>query len=67
MSRMIDRAQIVANVLASQRLEGLDPGPETRAVLDAWARGELSTEDLRRERAQLADALTQAAPASIAS
>jgi len=64
---MTDRARIVANVLASQRLEGLDPGPETRGVLDAWARGELSTEDLRRERAQLADTLAQADAAPIAS
>jgi len=61
---MLDRQAIVANVLASQRLEGLDPGPDTRGVLDAWARGELSTEDLRRERVELARRLGQS-PATI--
>lgn len=56
---MADRAQIVADVLADQRLEGLDPGPDTRSVLDAWARGELSIDDLRRQRAELARQLQQ--------
>lgn len=49
--RVIEREQIVANVLASQRLAGLEPGEHTRAVLDAWARGELGDEDLDCEQA----------------
>lgn len=48
---MTKREQIVATVLASQRLEGLRPSEHTRAVLGARARGELGDEDLAREQA----------------
>lgn len=45
----ISRRQAVADALGSVRAEGLEPGPRAEALLDRWARGELTD-------AQLADA-----------
>jgi hypothetical protein len=44
---VVDRGQAVANSAASLRLEGLRSGPDVDELLDAWARGEVSDEDLR--------------------
>lgn len=42
----VDRHEIVASALGSTRAEGLEPDEETVAVLEAWARGEVSDADL---------------------
>ena len=33
-------------MLGSARVEGAEPGPEMRAILERWADGELGTEQL---------------------
>jgi hypothetical protein len=43
---MTEREQALAEVLGSVHLEDAEPGPEVRAALEAWAVGELSTDDL---------------------
>jgi hypothetical protein len=63
-----ERAQIVTSTAGSLALEGLEAGPEVAALLDRWAAGEASDEDLREaERRVLAgepldDLLAPAAP-----
>jgi hypothetical protein len=32
---------------ASVRAEGVSPSPETHAILEQWARGEIGTEQMR--------------------
>ena len=46
------RAQAAADALGSVRAEGLDPG-RAEPLLAAWARGELSDEQLEQARLQL--------------
>ncbi len=45
MRRMTLREQDAAAALASVRMEGLDPSP-AEPILEQWARGELSTDEL---------------------
>lgn len=68
MMGMVSRSEAVAQSLASARLEGMEPSPETVARLQAWSRGELSDGDLDRGIEQLvaaarADAATVRAAA----
>jgi len=69
MRLVTDRAHAVAESAATLRLEGLDAGPEVERLLQRWAAGKLSDEDLREaERRVLArepldDLLGPAAPA----
>jgi hypothetical protein len=66
---VIDRSQIVANSAASLRLEGLCSEVEVDELLNAWARGRASEEDLREAERRilsgrsLADLPALAAPA----
>jgi hypothetical protein len=46
------RADAAANAVASVRAEGLDPG-RAESLLAAWARGELTDEQLEQARLQL--------------
>jgi hypothetical protein len=48
----VPRAQAAADALGSVRAEGLDPG-RAEPLLAAWARGELSDEQLEQARLQL--------------
>jgi hypothetical protein len=48
----VPRAQAAADALGSVRAEGLDPG-RAEPLLAAWARGELSDEQLAQARLQL--------------
>ncbi len=45
MQRMTPREQDAVAALASVRMEGLDPCP-AEPILEQWARGELSTDEL---------------------
>jgi hypothetical protein len=52
---MSERAEIIASVAGSLRLEGLQASPHMRELLDRWARGEVSEATLREaERRVLA-------------
>lgn len=51
-ARPAPRAQAVADAIGSVRAEGLDPG-RAEPLLAAWARGELSDEQLEQARLQL--------------
>ncbi|WP_207765637.1 antitoxin VbhA family protein [Pleomorphomonas carboxyditropha] len=42
----IRRQDSVRYALASTRIEGLPITPDTEALLDAWARGEISDDEL---------------------
>jgi hypothetical protein len=46
------RAEAAANAIASVRAEGLDPG-RAEPLLAAWARGELTDEQLEQARLKL--------------
>jgi hypothetical protein len=46
------RADAAANAIASVRAEGLDPG-RAEPLLAAWARGELTDEQLEQARLKL--------------
>lgn len=48
----VPRAQAAADAIGSVRAEGLDPG-RAEPLLAAWARGELSDEQLEQARLQL--------------
>jgi len=62
---MTTPAQAVANAEASLRLEGLQPSEHARQLAAAWARGEISDEDLiAAEQQLLATARLSAAPAA---
>lgn len=50
----ISRRQAVADALGSVRTEGLEPGPRAMAVLDRWARGELTDNQLAEARQRVA-------------
>jgi len=41
-----DRFQEVLSILGSVRLEGAQPSPEVVALGEAWARGELTADEL---------------------
>jgi len=49
---LVPRAQAAADAIGSVRAEGLDPG-RAEPLLAAWARGELSDEQLEQARLQL--------------
>jgi hypothetical protein len=51
---MTDRYQEVLSVLGSVRLEGAQPSPEVVALGEAWARGELTADDLDAAAQRLA-------------
>lgn len=51
-ARPVPRAQAAADAIGSVRAEGLDPG-RAEPLLAAWARGELSDEQLEQARLQL--------------
>lgn len=67
---VIDRAQAVANVLGSLRLDGLEPTGPVRDLADLWAQGKASDADLREAERRLfagealEDMLTSVAAAS---
>jgi antitoxin VbhA-like protein len=42
-----ERAQAVAEAAASLRAEGLAPDPDAESILERWARGEISTPQMR--------------------
>ena len=46
MGEVTDRYQEVLSVLGSVRLEGAQPSPEVVALGEAWARGEVTADDL---------------------
>jgi hypothetical protein len=48
----VTRAKAAANAIASVRAEGLDPG-RAEPLLAAWARGELTDEQLEQARLKL--------------
>ena len=48
----VPRAQAAADAIGSVRAEGLDPG-RAEPLLAAWARGELSDEQLEQARLRL--------------
>ncbi len=50
----ISRRQATADALGSVRAEGLEPGPRAEALLDRWARGELSDAQLVEARKRVA-------------
>jgi hypothetical protein len=50
---VIDRAQIAANAIGSQRLEGLEPTGPVRELADLWVRGNASDADLREAERRL--------------
>ena len=50
---MIDRAQAVANVLGSLRLDGLEPTGPVRELADLWTQGKASDTDLREAERRL--------------
>lgn len=50
---VIDRAQVVASVAGSLRLEGLEPTGRVRELGDCWVRGDASDADLREAERRL--------------
>jgi hypothetical protein len=48
-----DRAQIVASVAGSLRLEGLEPTEPVRELADLWVRGDATDADLREAARRL--------------
>ncbi len=44
--KLVDRSTAVSNVLASFGMEGLEPDPETAALLGSYAAGSLSLQQL---------------------
>jgi hypothetical protein len=42
-----ERARAVTSATASVQAEGVSPSPETQAILEQWARGEIGTEQMR--------------------
>lgn len=48
------RARAAASALGSVRAEGGEPGEEVQALLEAWARGEVSTEGLAEAQRDIA-------------
>ncbi len=64
---VIDRAQAVASVAGSLRLEGLEPTGPVRELADLWVRGDASDADLREaERRLLAGEPLEGLLASVA-
>ena len=51
-ARPVPRAQAAADAIGSVRAEGLDPG-RAEPLLAAWARGELTDEQLEQARLRL--------------
>ena len=64
MSAMTDRHQALATMLGSVRLEDAEPSPEMLALAERWARGEISTAELKQaaQRAAAGAPLEQPAP-----
>lgn len=50
---VIDRAQVVANVVGSLRLDGLEPAGPVRKLADLWAQEKASDADLREAERRL--------------
>lgn len=61
MSAMTDRHQALATMLGSVRLEDAEPSPEMLAIAERWARGEITTAELKQAAARAAagEPLTQ--------
>lgn len=47
LQHMIERRQQLDDALGSLALEGLQPGAPTRELLDRWAAGDATDDDLR--------------------
>ena len=45
-----ERSRSVASAAGSLRAEGLAPGAEVEAITERWARGEISTAQMRSRR-----------------
>jgi hypothetical protein len=57
-----DRERAAANALASVRAEGLDPSAAAAPILEAWARGEIDTDQMIAATKTAAEAQLSAHP-----
>ena len=66
MSAMTDRRQALAAALGSVRLEDAEPSPQMQALGERWARGEITTDELRAaaERAAAGQPVDASAPSA---
>ncbi len=61
---MLDREKALQAVLGSCRLEGAEPSPDTLRVMQRWAAGEITSEQLGELAKRAAGGLALDAPAS---
>lgn len=52
------RKTAAADALGSTRAEGIEPSPQTLAVIERWAAGELSDADLEQTEREIVEAAT---------
>ena len=66
MSAMTDRRQALAAALGSVRLEDAEPSPEMLALGERWARGEITTDELKAaaQRAAAGQPVDTSAPSA---